>query len=120
MLDSGFSFEPPSDEEIDYEDINSDVEDEEETSDVEDKGKVQKKTQSPWDFSSYTESVADEHARRSTTSIDEKISKFVQQRKPVDMVPEKDEDGEDDSSDSEPDRQGNTSKWLKIENPTFA
>lgn len=120
MLDSGFSFEPPSDEEIDYEDINSDVEDEEETSDVEEKGKVQKKTQSPWDFSSYTESVADEHARRSTTSIDEKISKFVQQRKTVDMVPEKDEDDVADSSDSEPDRQEDFQPEEDDEVPTTA
>ncbi|GKD84646.1 hypothetical protein Tco_1355800, partial [Tanacetum coccineum] len=106
-MESGFSFEPPSDEEIDYEDINSDVEVDEETSDVEqeDKGKLQNKTQSPWDFSSYTESVADEHARRSTTSIDEKISKFVQQRKPADIVQEKDDDDEDDDDDPEPDRQ---------------
>ncbi|GJU75016.1 DEAD-box ATP-dependent RNA helicase 28 [Tanacetum coccineum] len=108
-MESGFSFEPPSDEEIDYEDINSDVEVDEETSDVEqeDKGKLQNKTQSPWDFSSYTESVADEHARRSTTSIDEKISKFVQQRKPADIVQEKDDDDEDDDDDPEPDRQEN-------------
>ncbi|XP_071726321.1 DEAD-box ATP-dependent RNA helicase 28-like [Rutidosis leptorrhynchoides] len=106
MMDSEFSFEPPSDEEIDYEDINSDGEDEEETSDVEEKVKSKIKTQSPWDFSSYTESVAEEHARRSTTSIDEKISKFVQQRSHVETVPDNDEaDNDDGSSDSEPDRQ---------------
>ncbi|XP_071691532.1 DEAD-box ATP-dependent RNA helicase 28-like [Rutidosis leptorrhynchoides] len=106
MMDSEFAFEPPSDEEIDYEDINSDGEDEEETSDVEEKVKSKIKTQSPWDFSSYTESVAEEHARRSTTSIDEKISKFVQQRSHVETVPENEEaDNDDGSSDSEPDRQ---------------
>lgn len=42
------------------------------------------KAQSAWDFSSYTESVAAEHARRHTTSIDEKISLARQgRRKPV-------------------------------------
>lgn len=106
MEDLEFAFEPPSDEEIDFEeDVSSDGEDEEENSDVEEKGKSKKKTQSPWDFSSYTESVAEEHARRSTTSIDEKISKLVQQRGQAEIVPEKDEVDEDDSSDSEPDRQ---------------
>lgn len=105
MVDSEFAFEPPSDEEIDYEDINSGADDEEENSDVEEKGKSHKKTQSPWDFSSYTESVAEEHARRSTTSIDDKISKIIQQRSHADLIQEKDEVDEDDSTDSEPDRQ---------------
>lgn len=102
MVDSEFAFEPPSDEEIDYEDFNSGGE-EEENSDVEEK--VKQKTQSPWDFSSYTESVAEEHARRSTTSIDEKISKFIQQRNHADLIQEKEENDEDGSTDSEPDRQ---------------
>nr|GEW73366.1 DEAD-box ATP-dependent RNA helicase 28 [Tanacetum cinerariifolium] len=119
-MESGFSFEPPSDEEIDYEDINSDVEVDEETSDVEKDKELQTKTQSPWDFSSYTESVADEHARRSTTSIDEKISKFVQQRKPVDVVHEKDDDDEDDDDDSEPDRQEDFQPEEDDEVPTTA
>lgn len=105
MVDSEFAFEPPSDEEIDYEDVNSGADDEEENSDVEEKGKNHKKTQSPWDFSSYTESVAEEHARRSTTSIDDKISKIIQQRSHADLIQEKDEVDEDGSTDSEPDRQ---------------
>ncbi|KAI3746180.1 hypothetical protein L6452_08603 [Arctium lappa] len=105
MVDSEFAFEPPSDEEIDYEDVNSGADDEEENSDVEEKGKNNKKTQSPWDFSSYTESVAEEHARRSTTSIDDKISKIIQQRSHADLIQEKDEVDEDGSTDSEPDRQ---------------
>lgn len=33
------------------------------------------KTQHAWEFRSYSESVAEEHARRSTTSIDDKISR---------------------------------------------
>lgn len=108
MVDSDFAFEPPSDEEYDYEDLNSDEEKDDENSDVEEKGKNHnKKTQSPWDFSSYTESVAEEHARRSTTSIDDKISKFIQQqRNPSDSIPEEEEEmDEDDPTDSEPDRQ---------------
>ncbi|KAL8258270.1 hypothetical protein R6Q59_030311 [Mikania micrantha] len=105
MEDSEFAFEPPSDEEIDYEDVSSGGEDEEENSDVEDKGKSKKKTQSPWDFSSYTESVAEEHARRSTTSIDDKISKLIQQRNYAEILQEKDEVDDDGSEDSEPDRQ---------------
>ncbi|KAL4578793.1 hypothetical protein LXL04_014924 [Taraxacum kok-saghyz] len=115
MMDSEFEFEPPSDEEYDHEDLNSDEENDDETSDVEEKGKNQNtKTQSPWDFSSYTESVADEHARRSTTSIDEKISRFIQQRNNLsESIPEKDnedegedeDEDEDGSTDSEPDRQ---------------
>lgn len=36
--------------------------------------------QSPWELASYTESVAEEHARRSTTSIDDKISRARKQR----------------------------------------
>ncbi|KAK1407791.1 hypothetical protein QVD17_39418 [Tagetes erecta] len=72
MEDLEFAFEPPSDEEIEYEDVSS---------------------------------VAEEHTRRSTTSIDDKISKLIQQRGHAEIIPEKDEVDEDDSSDSEPDRQ---------------
>ncbi|KAM7505684.1 hypothetical protein LguiB_004588 [Lonicera macranthoides] len=95
-MDSGFTFEPPSDEEVEYEHDSQDEEEgegEEET--------LGKPSQSPWDFSSYTESVAEEHARRSTTSIDDKISKIVLQRpNPIEATAD-----EDDSSDSEPDHQ---------------
>ncbi|KAM0070291.1 putative RNA helicase [Helianthus debilis subsp. tardiflorus] len=104
MEDLEFAFEPPSDEEIDYEDVSNGGEDEEENSYVEEKGLSKTTTQSPWDFSSYTESVAEEHARRSTTSIDDKISKLIQQRN-AEIIPEKDEVDDDVSSDSEPDRQ---------------
>ena len=61
--------------------------------------KKKKKTQSPWDFAKYTESVAEEHARRSTTSVDEKISKALKQRS-TPLVAELDH-----SSESEPDEQ---------------
>ncbi|WOL09700.1 DEAD-box ATP-dependent RNA helicase 28 isoform X2 [Canna indica] len=49
--------------------------------------------QSPWEFASYSESVAEEHARRNTTSIDAKITRVLQER----AVPLPDDgDGEDD------------------------
>lgn len=61
-----------------------------------------KKSQSPWDFSSYSESVADEHFRRSTTSVDEKISN-ARLRHPI---PTTNTDSEENSdSESEPHHQ---------------
>ncbi|XP_076950948.1 DEAD-box ATP-dependent RNA helicase 28-like [Bidens hawaiensis] len=123
MVDLEFEFEPPSDEEIDYEeDVSSDGEDEdeEENSDVDEKVKTKKKTQSPWDFSSYTEFVEEEHARRSTTSIDEKISKLIQQRSHAEAIRENDDVDEDESSDSEPDRQEDFKPEEDDEVPTTA
>ncbi|KAL0325888.1 UNVERIFIED_CONTAM: DEAD-box ATP-dependent RNA helicase 28 [Sesamum radiatum] len=103
-----FVFEPPSDEEIEHEEeIESEDEDEEEAEAAEpveikaEKVSKNKKSQSPWDFSSYSESVADEHFRRSTTSIDDKISK-ARERRPV--VTAEDNDS-DENSDSEPHHQ---------------
>ena len=111
-----FVFEPASDEEVD----NSDAEEEEQQqSDQEpesgnDDGEEEEErrgrskpsrshSQSPWDFASYSESVAEEHARRSTTSVDFKISKALQQR----SVPVAGDGGdeESESSESEQDRQ---------------
>uniref|UniRef100_A0A804MPS8 DEAD-box ATP-dependent RNA helicase 28 n=1 Tax=Zea mays TaxID=4577 RepID=A0A804MPS8_MAIZE len=61
--------------------------------------------QSPWEFSSYAESVAAEHARRRTTSIDEKISLLRQERGnpvvPDDSGSDVSGSGEDDSDDEE-------------------
>nr|CAB3462064.1 unnamed protein product [Digitaria exilis] len=58
--------------------------------------------QSPWEFSSYAESVAEEHARRRTTSIDEKISQLRNGRgKPVLSGDSESGSGEDDSDDEE-------------------
>ncbi|KAK3231850.1 hypothetical protein Dsin_003731 [Dipteronia sinensis] len=98
-----FVFEPPSDEEIeDSQTENEEQEhDEEDAEDAEEKPPNQQK-QSPWDFAAYSESVAEEHARRSTTSIDYKISKLLQQR-PAPVTTTADADADD--SDSEPDRQ---------------
>lgn len=56
-MDPSFSFEDGSDEELEF-----------------DKAE---KTQSPWEFTAYSESVGEEHFRRNTTSIDAKISKAV-------------------------------------------
>lgn len=96
-----FVFEPASDEELELESEQEDHEEEEEEEDEVVKEKASKRSnQSPWDFASYSESVAEEHARRSTTSIDFKISKVLQQHslpitKPTD----------NDLSDSESDKQ---------------
>ncbi|KAK3028372.1 hypothetical protein RJ639_038046 [Escallonia herrerae] len=104
-MDSAFSFEPPSDEELDFdeEDFGSSSEAEEQGTLAAAPNRHHKKSVSPWDFSSYTESVAEEHARRSTTSIDQKISKAISRRPiatvtPVDSAPAA-------SSDSDPDHQ---------------
>ncbi|KAG1354122.1 DEAD-box ATP-dependent RNA helicase 28 [Cocos nucifera] len=58
------------------------------------------KKQSPWEFSSYSESVADEHVRRRTTSVDAKISKAVQQR-PVSLPDYEDDDDEEEPEEEE-------------------
>lgn len=76
-MDSGFIFEPPSDEEIE-EPQSEYEEDQGEEVDVEKPSKGAK--QSPWDFAAYSESVSDEHFRRRTTSVDFKITKSLQQR----------------------------------------
>lgn len=76
-MDSGFIFEPPSDEEIE-EPQSEYEEDQGEEVDVEKPSK--RAEQSPWDFAAYSESVSDEHFRRRTTSVDFKITKSLQQR----------------------------------------
>ncbi|CAL5440469.1 unnamed protein product [Camellia sinensis] len=98
MAENSFLFEPPSDEDVEHQ------HDEQEEEDEEDDGEqtlANHKSQSPWDFAAYSESVAEEHARRSTTSVDFKISKLLQERSTTLPVAAADED----SSDSEPDRQ---------------
>ncbi|CAN6338306.1 unnamed protein product [Urochloa humidicola] len=57
--------------------------------------------QSPWEFSTYAESVAAEHARRRTTSIDEKISQLRKGRgKPV-LSDDSESGSEEEDSDEE-------------------
>lgn len=104
-----FVFDAPSDEELEEPQVEDDEEEEvdDEEEDGSNEGRVVSKTflkhaQSPWDFASFSESVAEEHARRSTTSVDFKISKALQKR-PVDVFNAS--DAEDDSSESEIDRQ---------------
>ncbi|GFY86254.1 DEA(D/H)-box RNA helicase family protein [Actinidia rufa] len=99
MEESGFMFDPPSDEEIEHE-LHDQTEEEDE--DEEEKQTLgHQKSQSPWDFASYSESVAEEHARRSTTSVDFKISKALQHR----STPLPNLADDEEASDSEPDRQ---------------
>lgn len=108
-----FVFEPPSDEEL--EDMQAEGDDqhiEEEGGEEDDDGDGVSKTsrrhsQSPWDFASHSESVADEHARRSTTSVDFKISKALQRRSvPVESAAAAAAAEDDNSgSESEVDRQ---------------
>ncbi|KAJ7963849.1 DEAD-box ATP-dependent RNA helicase [Quillaja saponaria] len=105
-----FIFEAPSDEELEQlaaEDEEQEQSEAEEEEDEEEGGKAgasKKKTESPWDFAKYSESVAEEHARRSTTSIDFKISKALKERSvPIPKTTEDYSGGSD--SDSEPDRQ---------------
>ncbi|KAH9759139.1 DEAD-box ATP-dependent RNA helicase 28 [Citrus sinensis] len=95
-MDSGFIFEPPSDEEIE-EPQSEYEEDQGEEVDVEKPSKRAK--QSPWDFAAYSESVSDEHFRRRTTSVDFKITKSLQQR----SVPIVDNDHSDSELDQHED-----------------
>ncbi|XP_011045064.1 PREDICTED: DEAD-box ATP-dependent RNA helicase 28 isoform X2 [Populus euphratica] len=98
-----FVFEPPSDEEVELSEAEE-LEDEEEEAEgegEEEKPSKRRQKQSPWDFASYSESVAEEHARRSTTSIDDKISRARQQH----STPSTEHADDASSSDSEPDKQ---------------
>lgn len=113
MEEASFTFEPPSDEELELQlDSNEEDEDDEEEDERKTLGlqKTNKSSQSPWDFASYSESVAEEHARRSTTSVDFKISKALQHRSSTPLptaaaAAAAAEDSGDDGDDSEPDRQ---------------
>ncbi|KAK9164505.1 hypothetical protein Syun_005407 [Stephania yunnanensis] len=87
-MEDAFVFEPPSDEEIESDEEGDSVE--------------AQKSQSPWEFGSYAESVAEEHARRSTTSLDFKISK-VREEQALQIPSRSDED----EAESEDDKQEN-------------
>lgn len=60
-----------------------------------------KPAQSPWEFSTYAESVAAEHAARRTTSIDEKISQALRGRRNPSMPDGSEDEEEDDGDDSD-------------------
>ncbi|TYJ34882.1 hypothetical protein E1A91_A05G198500v1 [Gossypium mustelinum] len=99
-----FMFEAPSDEEPELseskDEDNEEAEEEEEGDEAEDRpSKPKPKSQSPWDFTSYSESVAEEHARRGTTSVDFKISKILQQS----SAPAQQEETSDSESDKQVD-----------------
>jgi len=98
--DSGFTWETPSDEEPEFEsgDEGSDQ-------------NPAEKTQSPWDFGAFAEAVAEDHARRNTSSVDEKISRLRQQR--ALSLPHLNDDSDSDS-DSEPHRQVSLSLSLSM------
>ncbi|GMY39090.1 DEAD-box ATP-dependent RNA helicase 28-like [Fagus crenata] len=120
-----FVFETSSDEEDDFQPKNEQHEEEEEgeeeEEDEEEKEEKEnkpsnKKTESPWDFAPYYESVAEEHERRSTTSVDFKISKALQNCSvpipdPADDSEYKpDEHEEEDRHDDEDDETGNAAE----------
>lgn len=101
-----FVFQPPSDEEIDY--VNDDTDDsgsETEETDPENEenpqSRIQKSKQTPWDFSLSAKSVDDKLASRKTTSVDFKISKVIQQR----SAPFTIDNDQENSDDDEPHRQ---------------
>ena len=105
-----FVFHPPSGEEFDHSEAEEQEEDDDDEQgkerggedEAEDEPISRRRTESPWDLASYSESVADEHARRSTTSVDFKISKLLQKRS-ASFTPTAADD--DESSESESDRQ---------------
>ncbi|WZY69992.1 hypothetical protein YC2023_002232 [Brassica napus] len=92
-MSGAFFYDADSDDELEFlnHELNSSGEDKAEerkgqAEAVEDEdekprgGKRSTNAHSPWDFTSYSSSVGEEHARRHTTSIDEKISKAIKHR----------------------------------------
>ncbi|KAL0016970.1 hypothetical protein SO802_004039 [Lithocarpus litseifolius] len=94
-------FQPENEEQEEQEEEEEEEEEAEDDDEDEDEEEqpLNKKTESPWDFAPYYESVAEEHARKSTTSIDFKITKALQNRT-VPIIPN-DEDSESDSDKQE-------------------
>ena len=111
-----FVFETSSDEENDDFQPENEEEEEEEEEEAEDEDEeeqpLNKKTESPWDFAPYYESVAEEHARKSTTSIDFKITKALQNRT-VPII------SNDDDSESDSDKQEVSTNLLSLLIPKF-
>lgn len=89
------------------EDEDGEEEDEDDEEEEDEKRKRGADAQSPWDFASYSSSVGEEHARRHTTSIDEKISKAIQHRPVPISIEEEEVEEEEDGSDAEADKQVN-------------
>ncbi|KAG5414318.1 hypothetical protein IGI04_001885 [Brassica rapa subsp. trilocularis] len=78
-------------------------------------GKRSTDAQSPWDFTSYSSSVGEEHARRHTTSIDEKITKAIKHR-PLPISTE--EEDEEEVSDARHDKQEEEEEYLSEDEDT--
>lgn len=111
-MSPSFVFEPPSDEEIENLESEEEEQVDEEEDGEEDDGrgrgpKPSRHSQAPWNFAAYSNSVAEEHARRSTTSVDFKITKARQQ---LSVDPAADDGNE--SSEAEPDGQVTISHFL--------
>ena len=104
-------FQPEVEEEEEEEEEAAEAEDEDEDEDEEEQP-LNKKTESPWDFAPYYESVAEEHARKSTTSIDFKITKALQNRT-VPIIPN------DDGSESDSNKQEVSTNLLSLLIPKF-
>ncbi|RID79108.1 hypothetical protein BRARA_A01876 [Brassica rapa] len=113
-MSGAFFYDADSDDELEFlnHELNSSGEDKAEerkgqAEAVEDEdekprgGKRSTNAHSPWDFTSYSSSVGEEHARRHTTSIDEKISKAIKHR----PLPISTEEEEEDVSDAQHDKQ---------------
>lgn len=90
-------------EEEDEDEEDEDEEDEDEEDEEEEEGDEvgERPQQSPWEFSSFTESVADEHERRRTTSVDAKIARARMER-PL-SLPHRRRDGEAEDEDGDED-----------------
>ena len=104
-------FQPEVVEEEEEAEAEAEAEDEDEDEDEEEQP-LNKKTESPWDFAPYYESVAEEHARKSTTSIDFKITKALQNRT-VPII------SNDDDSESDSDKQEVSTNLLSLLIPKF-
>ncbi|ERM97717.1 hypothetical protein AMTRI_Chr09g38990 [Amborella trichopoda] len=106
-MESGFHFDAFSseEEEDEREEEIEETEDQEEEVDEEEEehlSRPRRARQSPWEFSAYSESAAEEHARRSTTSVEDKILRARQQ--PNFSFPDPEEN---ESAVSEPDKREN-------------
>ena len=106
-----FVFETSNDEE--HDDFQPENEEEEEAeNEDEEEQPLNKKTESPWDFAPYYESVVEEHTSKSITSIDFKIIKALQNCT-VPIIPN------DDDSEFDSDKQEVSTNLLSLLIPKF-
>ncbi|GKU90116.1 hypothetical protein SLEP1_g4156 [Rubroshorea leprosula] len=121
---SVFVFKAPSDEEPELLQSEEDEDDEEAgeeqgSEEAEDKPSNSKgQKQFPWDFASYSESVAEDHAHHGTTSVDFKISEVLHQSstrvddEPSDSEPDKQEDYRSEDEDDDKSNAGNSKSFF--------